>query len=167
MSLSLSLFLSPSLTTHIHHRHDISCTIHIHHRHIYTHTGTHAPQTWHTYTTHTIKILPQHFKESVFKMFIFCVWVFARIKCLYTVYVTGARGGQKKTSDLLELKLQIVKSHHVGAEEQSHVFWKSSQPVLSRLSHLSSPQVSECLNILESAFTANLGSAWSQVFYSS
>ena len=34
-------------------------------------------------------------------------------------YVYGARGGQKRESDPLELKLQMTGSHHVGVESGS------------------------------------------------
>lgn len=63
-------------------------------------------------------------------MFILCLLMFALINvCMlqYTTWVTGAQRGQKRMSDLLELKLQIVMSHHMGARKQSRVLWESSQ----------------------------------------
>lgn len=33
--------------------------------------------------------------------------------CMYTTCMPGARGGQKRMSDPLELELQMVESHHV------------------------------------------------------
>lgn len=42
------------------------------------------------------------------------VWMFCLHVYLYTMYVVGAHGGQKKTSDPLELVLQMVVSHQVA-----------------------------------------------------
>ena len=49
--------------------------------------------------------------------FILCIWVFCLHMCLYMP-------GQKKVSDLLELELQMVVSHHVGARN-----WTSGRTV--------------------------------------
>jgi hypothetical protein len=49
----------------------------------------------------------------------------------------GACRGQNKVSDILELELQMVVSHHVGAEAQTQVLYKSNK-CSKLLSHLSS-----------------------------
>jgi hypothetical protein len=41
--------------------------------------------------------------------------------------VLGALRGQKRTSDLLKLELEMVWGHHVGAGNQTWVIWKSSK----------------------------------------
>jgi hypothetical protein len=45
-----------------------------------------------------------------------CLWV-----CLYTIYMTGAIGGQKGVWDSLKLKLQTILSHHVNAGNEMWV----------------------------------------------
>ena len=42
------------------------------------------------------------------------------------VYLPVAHGVQKRALDPLELELQMVVSHHVGAENQTWVPWKSN-----------------------------------------
>ena len=44
-------------------------------------------------------------------MFLFCLHV-----SMYTMYMPGAQGGQKRALDYLELELQVVGSSHVGWE---------------------------------------------------
>lgn len=39
--------------------------------------------------------------------------------CLYTMCVSGAHGVLKRASDSLELELQMVVGHHVGARNQT------------------------------------------------
>ena len=41
--------------------------------------------------------------------------------CLCTSCVFGACGGQKRALDALELELQMVVSHHMGAGNQTQV----------------------------------------------
>ena len=43
----------------------------------------------------------------------------------------GACEGQKRASNLLELEIQIVVSHHVGVGNRTQVIWRSSQYSLS------------------------------------
>jgi hypothetical protein len=47
--------------------------------------------------------------------------------CLCITRMSGAHGGQKRTSDPLELVLQIVVSLQMGAKNWTLVLWKSSQ----------------------------------------
>lgn len=44
--------------------------------------------------------------------------VFLKYVCLCTIYVPGAQGSLKRMSYVLELWLQMVLSHHVGAGKQ-------------------------------------------------
>lgn len=57
--------------------------------------------------------------------------------CLCTTFMSGASRGQKRTSDPLELELQIPVNCHVGARNRTWVFCKSNQ-CFQLLSHLSS-----------------------------
>lgn len=41
--------------------------------------------------------------------------------CMYTTCVLDASEGQKRASDLLELEVHVVLSHHVGAGNQTQV----------------------------------------------
>jgi len=52
----------------------------------------------------------------------FCLHIY-----LYTKYVAGAHGGQKRTSDPSKLELQVVVSHHVVAGNWTQNLWKSNQ----------------------------------------
>lgn len=52
-----------------------------------------------------------------------CVYICIPHSCI--AYV-----GQKATLDPLELELEVVVSHHVGAENQTRVLRKSKQSVL-------------------------------------
>ena len=54
-------------------------------------------------------------------MFFLCVYMCT--KCL-----SGACGGQKKASDLLELELQVVVSNHMGTETRTQVPYDSMYP---------------------------------------
>ena len=49
--------------------------------------------------------------------------------CMYVCVpcVPGAGGGQKRASYLLELELQMVVNHHVGAGKQTQACWESGQ----------------------------------------
>ena len=51
--------------------------------------------------------------------------------------MSDVQGWQKRALDPLELKTQMVVSHHVGAGDQTQVLCKSSKDSYS-LSHLSS-----------------------------
>lgn len=42
--------------------------------------------------------------------------VFFLYMCLYSVYISGAHGEQKRVSDILKLELQTVVCCHMGAE---------------------------------------------------
>jgi hypothetical protein len=44
--------------------------------------------------------------------------MFSLYVCLCTIYVPGAQGSLKRMSYVLELWLQMVLSHHVGAGKQ-------------------------------------------------
>ena len=46
--------------------------------------------------------------------------------CLCTIYVPGAHRSQQRRLGTLELELQTIESHHVGAGNQIQVLWKSS-----------------------------------------
>jgi hypothetical protein len=87
---------------------------------------------------HQSVFLQRHFKIVLKLIFNLCMWVFCLLAYLCTTCMSGALGGQKKMSDLLELKLWPIVSYHVGTGDQTQVFWKSSQ--CSKLSsRLSSP----------------------------
>lgn len=43
------------------------------------------------------------------------------------MYIPNASGGQKKDSDLVELELQMVVKHHVGAENRAQILYKGSK----------------------------------------
>lgn len=58
-----------------------------------------------------------------FKIFNLCVLVFFLHVFLCTAYIPGVQRSQKKVSDTLELKLQMV----VRAGTRTWVLWKSSQ----------------------------------------
>ena len=49
--------------------------------------------------------------------------------CMYVcvLCVPGTGGGQKRASYLLELELQMVVNHHVGAGNQTQACWESGQ----------------------------------------
>ena len=58
------------------------------------------------------------FGQLCFFIFISCVCVFPPDVCMCTMFLSGALRGQKSVSDQidpLELGLQMVVSHHVGA----------------------------------------------------
>lgn len=42
------------------------------------------------------------------------------------MYMLGIHGGQKRVSDLMDLELQIIVSHHVDVETRIQVLCKSS-----------------------------------------
>ena len=48
-------------------------------------------------------------------IFNFFIWYMGVLPVCVTVYMPGDCRGQKEASDLLELDLQTVVSHHVGA----------------------------------------------------
>jgi hypothetical protein len=50
-----------------------------------------------------------------------CIDVFPNI-WLSSTHMPSAGGGQEKALDPLELELQIVVSHHMGAENQTWIF---------------------------------------------
>lgn len=47
--------------------------------------------------------------------------------CLFTKCASGVHGGQKRASDHLDLELQKVVSHDMGAGTRTQVLWKNSQ----------------------------------------
>lgn len=47
--------------------------------------------------------------------------------CIYTTYLPGTQRVQKMVSDVLELKFQIVVSHHVNARNQIQTLHKSNK----------------------------------------
>lgn len=59
--------------------------------------------------------------------FILCVWDFVHMHVLYTMYVPGIHRDQKKMQDPLELELQVIMGHLVGAENWREVLWKKNQ----------------------------------------
>jgi hypothetical protein len=52
--------------------------------------------------------------DMILKIFFMCMSVL--LSCMYTMYVPKGYRGQKKALDLLDQGLQLVVSHHVGAE---------------------------------------------------
>ena len=42
------------------------------------------------------------------------IYIYYMYVCMYVVCMSGARVPQNRTSDLLELELQMTVSHHVG-----------------------------------------------------
>lgn len=60
------------------------------------------------------------------KNYLMCMGVSLH-KSLCTAYVPGTHKDQKRTLDDLELELLVDVNSHVGAKNQIHVFWKSSQ----------------------------------------
>lgn len=68
--------------------------------------------------------------EVVFKkrFILFYVYVCVLPVCMYcTTYVLGTCRGEKRLLGPLELELQVLLSHHVGAGDQIWVLWKSGQ----------------------------------------
>ena len=57
----------------------------------------------------------------------FHFYFYVEVFYLYTTFTLGAHGDQKRPSDALELELQVVVSHHVGARNRTQALWKSSQ----------------------------------------
>lgn len=70
-------------------------------------------------------------EEGQLSFIISCVWWFGQY---VPTHVPGSHGDQKKALNL-ELKLQMILSHHVGVKNQTQVLWKSIFP------HFSSPQL--------------------------
>lgn len=65
------------------------------------------------------------FRQSLLRMFskdlfILCLLMFCLHVCMCTVWVPGARGGQKAT-DPLELELWVIVSRYVGSGNQTQV----------------------------------------------
>jgi hypothetical protein len=59
-------------------------------------------------------------------IFVLCVWMFWVHLCLCTIYIPCATRSQKREISSLELELQMVKNHHVGAWNVTNDIWKSS-----------------------------------------
>jgi hypothetical protein len=47
--------------------------------------------------------------------------------CIHTTCMSGACGGQKQKPGPLEMELQMIVSHHVGARNQTWVLSKSNK----------------------------------------
>jgi hypothetical protein len=45
---------------------------------------------------------------------------------MFSVYVLAALRGQEKESDLLELELQMIGSHHMNVGNQTWVLWENN-----------------------------------------
>ena len=103
-----------------------------------------------------------HLRVFFFLMYYLHDWMLCLHACLCATCMPGAHGGQEK--DPLELELQMLVSHHVGARNQTWVLWKIKYSSL--LSHLSSLAVSyfktpstaqqilvSCLSLFLPAFT--------------
>lgn len=56
----------------------------------------------------------------------FCIWAFSSMFCLCNPW-EPCNLGQKRMSDPLELELQMVMSHYLGAGNWASVLWKSTQ----------------------------------------
>ena len=78
-----------------------------------------------------------------------CYFIFINLCiCLFFTCMLGV--SRDKTLDLMELKLQIVLSHHVGAGNWTQVLWKSNK-CSERWGQLFSAQFtfsSQCVSIL-------------------
>lgn len=46
---------------------------------------------------------------------------------MYTTYIPGARGAQKRVSESLDLELWVVVSYHEGARNRAWVLCESSE----------------------------------------
>ena len=84
------------------------------------------------YISHWCKQFIAHFSRylcifSLFLLILLCVWVFASV-CIY-LCITWIQcpWRPERASNTLELELQMVVSHHVGARNQTQVLWKNSQ----------------------------------------
>lgn len=50
------------------------------------------------------------------------------LACMYVhMFMPGTCGGHKRVSDTLDLDIQVIMSHNVGAENKTQVLWNSSQ----------------------------------------
>lgn len=81
-----------------------------------------------------------HIKGSIcfeFVCLFACVGMSCLHECLLTTCMSCAHWGRKRELDSLNLELQAVVSHHVGARNQNWVFWKTGH--YFSLSHYSSP----------------------------
>lgn len=63
-----------------------------------------------------------------------CVWVLCLYACLGTTCLPRADRGLRRRLHSLELELQAVVSHHVGASHRTPVLWKSAYELLNHLS---------------------------------
>ena len=76
--------------------------------------------------------------------------------CLGTTCLPAFLSGQKQVSDILELELQVVVGHHLGAGNRALVLWKNSQLLLT-LSHLSNSLNSlYCPNNIQDCLTDSI-----------
>lgn len=69
-----------------------------------------------------------------------CVCMFSLCVYVCIICMPGACRGSRGALDNLELKLQMNVNHHMGAENQSWILWKSNQCSLLS-SHLCSPEI--------------------------
>lgn len=77
---------------------------------------------WHT------SLHPTFFKSCFYFYYLLygmCVGITRMYVCVACACST--REGQKRASDAPELQLQMTGSHHVGAGNQTQVFWKSTK----------------------------------------
>lgn len=87
----------------------------------------------------------------------FCVY--ERLTCMYvhtTICVSGVCRGQKRVLGLLKLEVWMFVIYHVGARNQTHVFWKSTKCFLL-LSYLTSPR-NPILSLTSAPLSQNLHS---------
>ena len=60
-------------------------------------------------------------------VFILCIWVFCSVHACTPCACPVPVKARKKASNFLELELQVVVSHHVGAGNKPQVLGKSSE----------------------------------------
>lgn len=58
---------------------------------------------------------------SILSIILFIYLICTAHLCMYTTYKLGANGGLKRAPDLLELKLWMVVSYYVDAENHTRV----------------------------------------------
>ena len=69
---------------------------------------------------------PQPSNVAIFIFIYFMCMMFCLSEYMCTPCILAAGGGQKRASDLLELELQMVVSHHFNPGNETPVLWKSS-----------------------------------------
>lgn len=73
-------------------------------------------------TTHAFSLF--NFYQDLL-IFVFCAWLLPA--CVYIICVPGAREGQKRGSNPLEMELQVIVSYHVGCENWTYILCNSNK----------------------------------------